>query len=238
MIIKIKKEANYTAVSNEAILDKQLSYKAKGVWLYLMSKPEHWVASVPEIMKHGKEGRDAIYKAIDELINAGYAERKEMRYKGKIDGYELIVYEQPLTEKPYTANPDTAKPYTANQTLVNTDTSKDLNKVKTDNIPKVNGSEMVEVDALLIAESLAEHIKKNYDFVKVDDKKIQAWAKDIEKLHRIDGYDYKLIQAVIDWACEDDFWKQNIRSGAKLRKQFETLLVRIKSTPKKMEFIS
>jgi hypothetical protein len=49
------------------------------------------------------------------------------------------------------------------------------------------------------------------------------WAKDIEKINHIDGYSYFLIEEVIKWAQNDDFWKKNILSGAKLRKQFNTL---------------
>lgn len=89
-----------------------------------------------------------------------------------------------------------------------------------------------------LAEILHTLILVNYPFVKLNEKQLRQWAKDIDKIHRIDGYDWQVIEGVIRWSQDDDFWKQNIRSGAKLRKQFETLLVRVKSTPKKMEFIS
>lgn len=98
-----------------------------------------------------------------------------------------------------------------------------------DNTPAVAGH---------LAQVLHTLMSVNYHFLKVDEKQLRQWAKDIDKLNRIDGYDWETIEAVIRWSQEDDFWKQNIRSGAKLRKQFETLLVRIKSTPKRMEIIS
>ncbi len=52
-----------------------------------------------------------------------------------------------------------------------------------------------------------------------------GWADDIRKLVEIDGRDIATVEAVIDWCQDDDFWKANILSGAKLRKQFTTLLL-------------
>jgi hypothetical protein len=54
--------------------------------------------------------------------------------------------------------------------------------------------------------------------------------KDYEDIHRLaTTYPYKVVEAVIYWCQQDDFWKQNIRSTAKLRKQFDSLLVRAKA---------
>lgn len=58
---------------------------------------------------------------------------------------------------------------------------------------------------------------------------VPKWAIDIEKLHRIDKRDWPRIEAVIDWLFVDytpsnSFdWRDNIKSGAKLKKQFDQL---------------
>ena len=65
------------------------------------------------------------------------------------------------------------------------------------------------------------------------DKTIERWASDIEKINRIDGYDYPSIEKVVAFAVNDDFWKPNIQSGAKLREKFEMLLVKSNSVKKK-----
>ena len=49
------------------------------------------------------------------------------------------------------------------------------------------------------------------------------WWRDIEKLHRIDGQSWERIREVMEWSQRDPFWQANIMSGAKLRKQFDTL---------------
>jgi hypothetical protein len=55
---------------------------------------------------------------------------------------------------------------------------------------------------------------------------LRTWAKDIEKLHRIDGQTWEDIRAVLTWACADAFWRANILSGATFRKKWNTLAAR------------
>lgn len=59
-----------------------------------------------------------------------------------------------------------------------------------------------------------------------DEQTLQRWAYDLDKLNRIDGYAWELISDVLDYARNDSFWRGNILSGAKYRKQFPTLLAR------------
>ena len=59
-------------------------------------------------------------------------------------------------------------------------------------------------------------------------RRIETWACDIEKLHRIDGRKYSDIESVIRWVKTDgNFWFSNIMSGAKLREQFSRLCVQM-----------
>jgi len=56
-------------------------------------------------------------------------------------------------------------------------------------------------------------------------KPTKGGTEAIEKLHRIDGVDYQEIEAFIEWLHHSDseraaFWRANILSGEKLRKQF------------------
>jgi len=56
---------------------------------------------------------------------------------------------------------------------------------------------------------------------------VTKWADDIRKLVEIDGREVPTVEAVIDWCQDSDFWKSNILSGIKLRKQFPTLLLQM-----------
>lgn len=56
---------------------------------------------------------------------------------------------------------------------------------------------------------------------------LQRYADDFRKLVEIDGATKQQIKDVIDFATNDSFWKTNILSAAKLRKQFMTLAIRM-----------
>lgn len=52
---------------------------------------------------------------------------------------------------------------------------------------------------------------------------IQAWAKEVDLMIRLDGRDVSEINRVIEWSQQDQFWQSNILSTSKLRKQFDQL---------------
>nr|DAK17156.1 MAG TPA: replication protein O [Caudoviricetes sp.] len=59
-------------------------------------------------------------------------------------------------------------------------------------------------------------------------KHIEQWAKDIEKLSRIDKRSYEDIEKVIRWAkTADNFWCPNIISGSKLRKKYPQVFLQM-----------
>jgi hypothetical protein len=84
-----------------------------------------------------------------------------------------------------------------------------------------------------LAELLYKLIKKNNPAWYVDPNWNQ-WADDIRKIREIDNRTYEQIEFMIKWTQQDDFWKQNILSPAKLRKQFNTLVVKVKSKQRKL----
>lgn len=53
---------------------KNLTLKAKGLWLYLRTRPDGWKLSSERIAADTKDGRDAVRGAIHELEDAGLLE--------------------------------------------------------------------------------------------------------------------------------------------------------------------
>ena len=102
MIIKKKEHKNnYTCVSNEILQRKDLSMQAKGLLVYLLSLPEDWELHKSEVWKHFSNGRDAVYRAFEELERKGYIQGKKFRdEKGRIQ-YQYTVYEEPITPQYY-----------------------------------------------------------------------------------------------------------------------------------------
>lgn len=67
--------SGYTHVSNEIIDAEGISYRAKGIALVLLSKPDNWIIKISYLMAHGKEGEQAIRTAMHELAEHGFLMR-------------------------------------------------------------------------------------------------------------------------------------------------------------------
>ena len=52
---------------------------------------------------------------------------------------------------------------------------------------------------------------------------IERWAKDIDKMNRLDGRSWEDIEKAINWAMSNDFWQRNIWSGKSLREHYDRL---------------
>lgn len=59
---------------------------------------------------------------------------------------------------------------------------------------------------------------------KRDERGLNKWAREIDKIHRLDNRDWPEIERIIRFCQADPFWRGNILSAAKLRKQFTALV--------------
>ncbi|BAR82264.1 N-terminal phage replisome organizer [Bacillus thuringiensis serovar tolworthi] len=62
---------------------------------------------------------------------------------------------------------------------------------------------------------------------------LESWANEMRLMRERDKRTEEHIQYVIKWSQRDSFWKTNILSPSKLRKQFDQLIVRIKEEKEK-----
>ena len=75
-----------------------------------------------------------------------------------------------------------------------------------------------------LAMYLFSKIKENNpDHKKLTDSQKQKWADSIRLMIERDKRTPQQIHNMIDWCQANDFWKQNILSTAKLRKQYDTM---------------
>lgn len=66
----------FTQVANEVLNDINLTFKAKGLYAFLYSKPEGWDFAIDRIKLQSKEERRAINTGLQELEENGYLLRK------------------------------------------------------------------------------------------------------------------------------------------------------------------
>ena len=108
------------------------------------------------------------------------------------------------------------------------DTNKKVKKVKKDSsssspTPK---TKLFEPDSNPYqgAQYLARHKAINFPKLKPPTEQLlQQWADAIDKLNRIDGFEWEDISDTLRFAMRDDFWQKNILGGPTFRKQFEKI---------------
>lgn len=82
--------AKYTQVSNSFLNDKEGSLQAKGLLSILLSNSDDWEIHMSEIISRSKNGRDAHYATINELIKLGYFAR--ISVIGADNRFEEMIY--------------------------------------------------------------------------------------------------------------------------------------------------
>lgn len=113
-VLRVDHQKNYVVINKEALEDKNLSFKAKGLWAYCMSRPNDWEFHVSHLAKISKDGEDSIYSAIKELVDNGYCEKVQGSYKGRFTKVDYVIREikiiLPLRDFPDAVFPDAENP--------------------------------------------------------------------------------------------------------------------------------
>lgn len=217
----INKKENFTSIHNKLINDSRISLKAKGIMLYMLSKPENWKYNPKEIAKNSKDGLDSVYSGIKELIEAGYISRTR-HSDGTVDYFvfedveenDIIDFskkenpnwenpnretpnrENPNRENPNRENPDVYKRKNTNKEriIVNTELKKETSKSDIDDF--INSQDKSEEYKELLFKFL-KYRKKIRDTVKTSGpiklllKHFKTEADLREALEYMDLYNWK-----------------------------------------------
>lgn len=233
-------KSHYTIIANDVLRDSRLSFKARGLLACILSRPDNWRTTADDLARESKEGRSAILSGLAELKTIGYMTQNKFKNDKGHWVWESIVYDTPqkatkgdtpsfgfpLTDNPITDNPITDNPITDNRTILE-DLIKKKDKeelLRTNDIEPHTYGDEIHLACNLLADLIQSNGSKR--------PKVSAgWLSDMEKLHRIDERTYEQITNAIHWCQADDFWRTNIMSPAKLRKQYDVL--RLSAMPKK-----
>jgi hypothetical protein len=122
-IYRAKRRDQWVMIDQRAVEDVRLSWAARGLLAYLLSRPDDWKVLVNDLKKRGNLKRDGIYKLLRELRSTGYMTYQHTRdAKGRMRGGIYTVSEIPHTALPDTGRPNREPPYTAKALgLPNTD---------------------------------------------------------------------------------------------------------------------
>lgn len=136
MIIRIPHRRRFTIIADAALKDDRISFRATGVLAYLLSMPDGSEISGRRLTDAKPEGRDAVFKAMTELEEAGYLRRERWQkpdgtwsttvvvsetpspgFQDSVTGNRHSTSHQPSPEKPSPDNPDLKASSTSNEYL-------------------------------------------------------------------------------------------------------------------------
>ena len=144
------KDNPYVIIDRRPINNSKLSFKAKGILTYLMSRPDGWEVSVTDLVNHSTDGEASIRSGLKELREAGHMKYTTSRQEGRITGWLIEVYEVPQAEL-ITNSPDgdfqqVENLHVENQDVENrTQVLKTLNSNKKEVIKKTEDGEIFKL---------------------------------------------------------------------------------------------
>ncbi|MHA1447941.1 MAG: DnaT-like ssDNA-binding domain-containing protein [Candidatus Hodarchaeales archaeon] len=105
----------FTQVHNAIINDANVSLKAKGLYLYLESKPDGWDFYIKEIALNNKDGLESVRGSLNELQSNGYIEKVQTKNEmGQFSSYDIkLIY------KPCAGNPVSGQSNASNTNILN-----------------------------------------------------------------------------------------------------------------------
>lgn len=142
-IIRVQKDSNFVIVSRFPLEDSRLTFEARGLYAFLLAKPDNWEISLEHLKKSSPAGRDKIKGVLKELIKFKYI-RKENR-RNQQGRFSFPVYtifelpydghftggENPSTVKPLPVKPEMDKPLMANPPPIKKQINKETDLITT-----------------------------------------------------------------------------------------------------------
>ena len=191
----VTKKGNFTTIHNKLITDNSISLKAKGIMLYMLSKPAGWNYNPKDIANNSKDGLESVYSGLKELIEAKYISRRKNK-DGTVDYFvfednsENNVIDYSI-QKPNCEKPNMEKP---NQGFA------DVLIIKDSNNTEYNKKELSNKENIKEIEEVVNHLNEKAG------TKYKSSSKNTTKHIKArinDGYTLEDFKSVIDKKCSE-----------------------------------
>lgn len=111
-IIRVRKDRNYSVISNIMVEDERLSWAARGILTYLLSKPNSWQVRTRDLIQRSPAGEDKVRRLLKELETYGYLVRHKTRgAKGRWAWFSEVHEVPQLPDSGGSVNSDTLTPH-------------------------------------------------------------------------------------------------------------------------------
>lgn len=93
-IIRVSKRERFVVMDKTGLEDSRLSFRAKGLLAYLLTKPDDWTINYRQLVKVGPDRKTATLSALQELESNGYLVRERRHLLGRYSWIQTL-YETP-----------------------------------------------------------------------------------------------------------------------------------------------
>jgi hypothetical protein len=127
-VFRVAKNADnpFVMIDRRPIENPALSWKAKGILAYLLSRPDDWVIRFKDLVNRSTDGGHMVRAAMKELKAAGHIKVTTEREGGRITRWVYQVYEIPLVENQEVEKQQVKKRASTNKKVVTKKNSKDI----------------------------------------------------------------------------------------------------------------
>lgn len=215
----------YGIIPKKVMKDEDLTIDAKAIYAFMASFAGAGNTSFPSVKfitdKLGIS-RQRFNKHRKLLEDKGYITiKKERKSDGSWESNVYTLETLPRLQNPTLDNLTLDNPTSGNVTTNNNTINNNTNN---NNTKSTSRSKLkFETQHLKLAELLYKQIQNNLPNCKEPD--LEKWANEFRLIMERDKREGKEIQKLIIKSQSDDFWKKNILSPSKLRKQYDRLVI-------------
>ena len=156
IILRVERDKNFKILSCIGLDDHNISFKAKGILAYMLTRPDRWKFWRRNLVNLSTDGRDSVVSGLRELRKQGYLRTTGRAVGGHFVGQIWTISERPMsdspavltdrtTDKPYDGEPVRRKTRTTT-TIENVTTTKDITTKKKDELLEPSASQSVTGD--------------------------------------------------------------------------------------------
>lgn len=214
--LKKNLQEGYTHVNNEIFHDKNISYKAKGLFCQMLSLPDNWDFKENSIKALATDGISSVRTGLKELMEKGYLVRKPIREGNLIVDWEYTLIDCPRNLenlKIENLKIDNLKIENLNPIKLNNNSTK--NELNKNNINVCKHKHKYgEYQHVLLTDKEHAHLVELYG------SSLDEHIKILDEYIETSGKKYKNHSLVIQKWVHDEWTKRNKNNPVKLDSKF------------------
>lgn len=172
---------------------------------------------------------------ISQLEKKGYVKTELIYQKGSKQVSRRFIYinDTPMRQKSHTPSDKNDIGYTTKiEHPMRQKSKEELNNTSTNNTSinkdsRNSGKPEYDDDSpyMKLSKRLFKHLKQRNP--EQSEPNWQTWADDFRKTVELDKKSLENVTKILDWCQKDEFWRKNVMSPAKFRKQYDKLAIQM-----------